>query len=389
MKHFISLSALAVAALLAALLCTVSFAADKIVFTKQPTGAAVENGTDVTVTFETNVECRCLLQGRENETYDWGNYDYVESPFTILGRVDTSEDFRIIAWDDSGGEYYSDIFKVTWKSPDDITEITLDGIDFGTFAYGTDIKPVPLVIKNTGAYTLRSPSVEVGWDERDYIEIIQNKEPHDIKPGETDSETWSVRPTPNLGSGDYYCYIYVRALNISEGISDACICRFEITGGGEGAAISARDIDLGNHTVGYTETVSVPLTVSASGDANLHNVHIKLNSPTFFRLSCTYLELYEMKAGTTSGNNWEVVLQPGLPSGYYEHVIEVWADEVKEPFKVTVRANIADPSVEDETGAEDQTHENESSSFPWWIIAVAAAAVIAVCAAVIIIKKKK
>ncbi len=391
MKNRIKFASAVLASVFALILCIGAYAADGVVFTKQPTGGVTENGTDFTVTFETNVECSCMLQSRENERYDWGNCDFVTSPFSIIGRIDASEEFRLTAYGDNGEEYHSDILKVTWKTPDDITEITVDEIDFGTFAYGTDISPVPLVIRNTGKYTLRSPSIEIGWDERDFIEVIQNKEPHDIKPGEVDSATWSVRPKQNLGSGDYYCFVYIHAPNLENAGNEGSVCRFVITGSGDAEfAISAQDVDFGSLEAGFTGTYSLPLTVSAAGSGNLHNVHLKLNEPGFFRLSCTYLELAEMKAGTTSGNNWEIALLPGLAAGYYEHVIEVYADEIEEPFKVTVRANVTDET--EGPGAEIQTpgNQNERSSFPWWMIAViSAAAVIAVCVALIFKKKTK
>ena len=402
MKLFIRISAFIIAFVFAALLFTSASAADKVVFIKQPTGGITENGTDFTVTFETNVECECMLQSRENERYDWGNYNFVTSPFTIIGELDRSEEFRLTAYGENGEEYHSDIFKVTWKTPDDITEITVNEIDFGTFAYGTDIAPVPLVIRNTGKYTLRSPSIEIGWDDRDYIEVIQNKEPHDIKPGEVDSATWSVRPKPDLGSGDYYCSVYIHAPNLVNASNEGSACRFVITDSGDAEfAIRAQDVDFGSLEAGFTGTYSQPLTVSASGSGNLHNVHLKLNEPGFFRLSCTYIELAEMKAGTTSGNNWEIVLLPGLAAGYYEHVIEVYADELTEPYYVTVRAVVGEVSEADTepSGQAGETEDGNTAGtdgktdggkFPWWIIPVFAVTVAgAVLITVVVMKKKR
>ena len=58
-------------------------AAEEILFTLQPQEGRADNRQEFTFTWETNLDCRCMLQEREDETYDWGNKDYVTSPFSL------------------------------------------------------------------------------------------------------------------------------------------------------------------------------------------------------------------------------------------------------------------------------------------------------------------
>ena len=395
MRKFVSicLAAIVAAVLLIPNVCA---SGQEIIFTVQPRGGTADNGCDFTVTFETNVECDCMLQMREDETYDWGNINYVTSPFTLC-NVNKSFQYRLMTDTDSG-DYYSDIFAVTWKNPADLTSVTVDEIVFDSVEYGTAVEPKPVVIRNVGKYALRSVSIEASSD--GYYELIQNKEPHDIMPGEVDSETWSVVPSRYVGEGYYTDLVHFHALNVEDNYFNAFIY-ITVTGGSPefDYSLIANDIDFGTLPEGGTDVPAQPLTVTVTGSGSLHNVRLKIGEPEFFRLSCTYLELSEMRAGTNSGDNWEIVLYEALPAGYYEHSIEIYADELTEPYTVTVKAAVGENTTRPESGSgtvtgpadiTDGTDGGNGGSFPWWaLLPVFAAVLVAAVAVTVAIMKKK
>ena len=187
------LSAVILTAALLALPVYVPAAAEDVVFTQQPQSGVVNIGQPYTFTFETNRPCECMLQMREGSTYDWGNMEIVTYPYTIPDRLIVDEEEKT---------YYSDVFTVQWKRAENETTLYIED---GTFSdlplgYGA-VEAVPLAVTNTGAYATENLRAYLAEDSS--LELIENRTPQAIPAGQTDHETWSVRPRQGLGVGYY------------------------------------------------------------------------------------------------------------------------------------------------------------------------------------------
>ncbi len=366
------------------------------VFTVQPKSATLENFEPYEFVFSTSVECDCMLQTRENETYDWGNMETIESGYAV-SWPNTTAQFRLWAEID-GVDHYSDTVTVTWQDADDVTEIYIEDIEFGylQIGYGQPAA-VPLTVKNTGDNALRNIRAYIA--ENSAIELIQNREPHVLAPGETDSETWSVRPRQGLGAGDYSDSVFFEA-NIHDVVYNSV--RFTVESDGAEPVYSARAdvIDYGVITESGERPEPKDLVVYANGTGNLTKVHVYSGNAedlVFMVISYSGGET-DIRAGMDSGSTWWVKLNDYIPAGDYEQTVYVYAAELSEPVPVTVKVKVvsenesgdpADGSAAEQTGQETSPAEEGSSNSTAIIIIAAAAAVMICIAAALIIKRKK
>ncbi|MBO4453243.1 MAG: hypothetical protein J5793_04850 [Clostridia bacterium] len=417
--NFKGVIAVLIAAALVLALPVIAFADEDVVFTVQPQSAEGDNNTDLSFTWETSgAECTFMLQMRENETYDWGNVAEITSPYS-MNMMDYTAQYRIMANRASDGrEYFSDVFSLTWRPGKDITHASIGEIGFGDLPLGYgEIPAVPIPVTNIGENAIRAPKLELSEDGMQYFELIINREPTDIPAGATDSETWSVRPKTGMGIGHYREYTYLSARNIESyewGVIEMWVVEsgVEIT-----YALDADEVDFGKLYFGYDLPEDRVLTVRSSGTGALTNVHIKNDDPnnTFFRLFMNSPTISRLGAGTDSGTNWYIRLEPDLDEGHYSAVLKVYADEIAEPLEVYVIARVdyrnsnepdgsGEDSVPDGTGSlpdsadpdgsdapgDVSTPEETGGNFPWTVLIIAVAVVaVAGIAAVVILKKKK
>ena len=371
--------------------------AEDVVFTKQPQGGTVDNYTQFVITWETNVECEVLLQTRENETYDWGNMDFITSPYTHVDMADYSAQYRLWAtYNDK--DYYSDVFTITWCPSEKITTAEMEDYNFGEAVVGyLAYDAVPVVIKNTGIYDLLEPRLEFGYGD-EHFELIQNREPSTIKAGTVDKETWSVRPKTGLGVD--YCRdsLYLFSPSLSEPISS--VFTLDVTAGGAELTYSmeANSIDFGRLPVGYGEQDTIDLVVRSTGTGSLSNVHIFVGDAdtSFFTLYQNSTVISSLTGGSDSMTNWYVRLESGLSEGRYSTEIRVYADELEEPVTVTVRAAVGDVEPWDDPAdavdpvVSDASGKGRNGLSPWIIVVICACvAALAVAVTVIVMKKKK
>ena len=311
--------------------------ADEFAFTKQPVGGTATHNKDFTITWETNDNsCQYILQMRDKEGAPWGNGDYVTSPHKENYSFDFKSDYRIMAMcgDDT---YYSNAITISWVKPNNITTASLKDIEIGDLPLGYDnSKTYPVSITNTGAYEIISPKLELG-EGYDYCEIIQNKTPHNIKPGETDNTTWSIKPKKGLGISRYDTYVYLKSENIPAGTSFAVLfwvveSNVEIT-----YNASASSIDFGTLNKGYSKQEDKNFVVKATGTGNLSHVYIARgeSNNTFFDIQTNSPTI-----DTDTGKNWSIKLRSGLEPGNYSEQIKVYADELKNPVIATIKVKI-------------------------------------------------
>lgn len=365
-----------------------------VVFTVQPKDAVVLNYHDYEIVFETNVECSVMLQGRENETFNWGNYYFIESGHK-MSNVNRTDQFRLMAqYNDE--DYYSDIFTVTWKPADDLTEIYIEDIEFGDLPLGYgQPQALPVTFTNTGENTLRNITAKLA--EETVLELIQNREPHDLAPGKTDSETWSVRPKPGLGIYDYSDSVFFYADNISECKYNSI--RFQVVESDAEIVYSARaeTVDFGDITEEGGVREEKDLVVYATGTGNLTNVHVYLEDPEslFFGIRSYTGGTTNINAGMDSGGTWWIKLNDHIPAGDYEQVIYIYADELAEPLPVTVKARVSRSGGEISTATESGVPQDEKSASQdgnggsvVWIVIGAAAVICAAAITVMLIRKK-
>lgn len=322
---------------------TSAFATEVYKFTVQPKGGEASNNQPFTFTWETNVKCNYLLQSRDGESYDWGNIDWIESPYSVE-MADYTAQFRIMATDiDNDIEFYSDIFTITWKPAKDSTNVSMSSAEFADVLLGyDDVETLPITVTNTGAYELRKPTVFMGDGSDQYFEIVQNGEPHNLLPGESDSITWSIRPKKGLDIGHYHELFYLSAENIAEYASATCDLQVNESAVELTYSMDANNIDFGTHEEGYGSIDGITLTVRATGTGNLTKVHIKTDGSdkSFFTLKQNQPETENLAAGTDTGSNWYVYLNNGLKPGDYSTYISVYAAEITEPVKVKISAKI-------------------------------------------------
>ena len=323
---------------------TTVLAEEKFAFTKQPVGGTAEYNKDFTITWETNDNtCKYMLQMRDGAGYEWGNSDYVTSPHKENYSFDFKSDYRIMAMcgDDT---YYSNPITISWSKPNNITTANLKDIEIGDLPLGyNNSKTYPVSITNTGAYEIISPKLVFGED-YDYCEIIQNKTPHNIKPGETDNTTWSIKPKKGLGIGRYDTYVYLKSENIPAGTSFAVLFWVIESDVKTTYSASVNTIDFGTLTKGYEKQTDKNLIVKATGTGNLSHVRIVRgeSNTTFFDIQTNNSTINTLSAGTDSGKNWSIKLRNGLEPGNYSEQIKVYADELKNPVIATVKVKIND-----------------------------------------------
>ena len=339
--------------------------ADEFAFTKQPVGGTATHNKDFTITWETNDNsCQYILQMRDKEGAPWGNGDYVTSPHKENYSFDFKSDYRIMAMcgDDT---YYSNSITISWVKPNNITTASLKDIEIGDLPLGYDnSKTYPVSITNTGAYEIISPKLELG-EGYDYCEIIQNKTPHNIKPGETDNTTWSIKPKKGLGIGRYDTYVYLKSENIPAGTSFAVLfwvieSDVKIT-----YSASASSIDFGTLNKGYSKQEDKNFVVKSTGTGNLSHVHIARgeSNNTFFDIQTNSPTIDTLSAGTDTGKNWSIKLRSGLEPGSYSEQIKVYADELKNPVIATIKVKINNnqptpPKNNNDTPVSNRNEEN-------------------------------
>lgn len=417
-----SISALIVLCLLSAAVSLFASAEGGVVFTEQPVGADVDNFTGYTITWKTEGgDCEYMLQSSsDNKVY--GNVEFVTSPYTFIAVSNQTQYFRIdaITKDENMNDIdcYSDVFKVTWRPAADLTTAEIEPIDFGEKPLGySPVDAVPVVIKNTGKYDIRDPQLELGYGIDQIFEIIQNKEPHNIKVGETDSETWSIRPRDGLGIGYNGELIYLSAKNFED--YECANLVFSVAGSEVEMTyeLSCDDIDLGTFVYGYPEPDTTDVVLRASGTGNLTGVQAYTENNTFFRLYANNSGI-DLTAGTNSMTNWYIRLNSGLDAGEYEGEIKAYSNETPDPITIKVRAkitaqnetetagpatnndteNTAETGNTENTGTENVTTTDETDKAPddsktniTPIIIGVIAGVAVICAVVIItvIKNKK
>lgn len=372
----------------------ICFNAEDVVFTEQPKGGEVLVGKDFTITFGLNTEGRCMLQGRDNETYDWGNYDYISSPYVITGYdYERTEQYRLWVEKD-GNDYYSDIFTIKWEYPDNMTEIEEDTYEFDTVYVGFEQQQVlPVIIKNIGDYDITDPVIYV--PENSYLELIENKPINVIKAGETDSTSYSVRPRNNIGAGDYIDSVCVKADNL---MFSMIHYRLVVEESGEGLqySMSVDDIDFGVLNAGYGDVEDIDLVIRADGTGNLTNIHLFVDGQdTFFRIKATSASVDQLSAGFST-KNWYVHLEPELAPGEYSATIKVFADELDDPVEVNIKAVIEGEASQNGTTAtshnqndDNSNDNNQLNQLIWIIIPVIAVLVALIVILVIVILKKK
>lgn len=348
------LSAVLAVILLTALFALPAFAED-VVFTGQPQGGEADNWQEFTITWETNVECRCMLQSREDDTYDWGNIDYVESPYS-MENCDYTAQYRLWAEIDDA-DYYSDVFTVTWRPADDVTTIEIGDLDFGELPLGYEEQPaVPLVIKNTGSHPLRE--YRAFLSDETSLELIENQSPATLAPGETDSTSYSVRPKNGMGILQYRDSVFIEAGNLAGWVYNSCV--FEVVESGIELTyvIEADDIDLGSIDEDPEYPVTKDLVIRSAGTGNLTNIHVKLDgADTFFTLHSNNASVDLLPAGAEISNNWYITLNSGLSRGDYSAEIKVYAAEAEEPAVVKITASVnkpADPDSSEPAGSDPQ-----------------------------------
>ena len=393
--------ALTVIIALSVLLALTAFADGDPIFTLQPYGGQTTLGKTFTITWKTSDDCRYLLQTREDDTYDWGNIDYVTYPYTFSEYTfEYSAQYRIMAVRESDGkEFYSDVITVSWVPADNLTEVEMTNVVFDDLPLGyTEIPSLPIIFRNVGAYDLENPRVEMGYGSDEFFDIIECSAPVNTPAGSSDGETWKIAPKKGLGVGEYHELFYLFADNLAEPASasvDFCVTESDVDITYE---IEANDVDFGILREGYGEQNDITIEVRAVGTGNLTKVHIKTDGQdSFFKLHQNSLQIDSLPAGTGSKTNWYAVLDGGLQPGDYSAELLVYAAETEQPYKVTVKVKIIganDPMPQNESGSDKDADDNkaddnkENGGFPWVIVAVIAAIVFASVVAFIVVKKK-
>ena len=394
---------------LTAALLPISASADETVrFTEQPKGGTAINYSDFIVTWKTDPEVRVMLQTRSSDTEDWGNIEWITSPWALNER-NYSAQYRLSA-EVSEGEVVSDVFTVSWVKPDQITSAIVSVEDFPSLPLGYEECPVlPVTVTNTGTCALTDPLFEL--TDTSVCDLIQNREPQDILPGESDDVTWSIRLWPGLGVGSYECGLYLHSPNLDPEDDPFRYVAVEILESGAEITykMECEPIFFGKLETGYPEQDTFDLTVRNVGTGNLTNVHLYTEDANtdFFHLTRHLWTVEQLNAGTNTGSSWYVRLNGGLDPGVYETQIKVFADELTEPLLVTLRAEIVGPGQGGGTGREsgengsaaaasgdpDVSGEPGSGSVPAWVwIIVAASAVLLIAVViltVVLVKNKK
>ena len=322
-------------------------AAGTVRFTEQPKGGTAINYSDFAVTWKTDREVRVMLQTRSSETEDWGNIEWITSPWALNGRDYTAQ-YRLSA-ETEDGEVYSDVFTVSWVRPENMTQAVLSVDDFPVLPLGYGECPVlPVTVTNTGTNELTDTFIEL--TDTSVCDLIQNREPVSLLPGQSDSETWSIRLWPGLGIGEYECGLYLHSPNLAPDDGPFRYVSAEIRESGEKITyiLQSDILFFGRLETGYPEQDTIDLTVRNIGTGNLTNVHLYTEDAdmSFFRLTRNLWTVETLYAGTDTGSSWYVRLETDLEPGVYETRIMVYADELAEPLPVVLRAEIVRPGEE-------------------------------------------
>ncbi|MBP5231193.1 MAG: hypothetical protein ILO68_05620 [Clostridia bacterium] len=393
-------------ALAVALLPVFASADATVRFTEQPKGGTAINYSDFVVTWKTEPEVRVMLQTRSSETEDWGNVEWITSPWALNERNFTSQ-YRLSA-EVPEGEVVSDVFTVSWVKPDQMTSAVVSVDDFPALPLGYEECPLlPVTVTNTGACALTDPFFEL--TDTSVCDLIQNREPEELLPGESDSVTWSIRLWPGLGVGSYECGLYLHSPNLDPENDPCRYVAVEVLDSGAEITyeMACDPVFFGRLEAGYPEQDTFDLTVRNVGTGNLTNVHLYTDDANtdFFHLTRNLWTVEQLNAGTNTGSSWYVRLNGGLDPGVYETQIKVYADELAEPLLVTLRAEIVGQGQGGETGSEDgetgpapeASGETEvsgagetvssdpgSESVPSWVWIVVAAAAVLLIAVVVL-----
>lgn len=376
-------------------------AAEEVVFTKQPVGGSALNNHPFTVTYEVSSDLPCYLEMREGEFYDWGVMDEVTSPFT-LNMANCSFQYRLRI-DPEYGSVYSDVFTVTFAPSDKITTAEGEYKIIGDFPLGYGVESAFSVsLTNTGENDLVINRAYVPDDSP--VVLIENRAPLPIKPGQTDSETWSVRPKDGLGIGYYEGSVFFESDNLELGTASSTV-RFWVVESDVPITyeLSVSDIDLGVYRSGDPLPPSVDLVLRATGTGNLTKVRLLTDGANkdFFQLKTNNSTLDQLNAGMDSGTNWYINIEPGALPGDYETTIYAYADELAEkvPIKISLRIIGSSDPLPDEPGKADGegktdpdgSGEEKSGSkiLPIIIISAAVALLAAACVVIVTVLRRK
>ena len=280
-------------------------AEEDVVFTVQPQGGEADNFSDFVITWETSgAPARFMLQTRENETYDWGNVDWITSPHT-LNNDNYSAEYRLMAERESDGEvFYSEPFAITWRVSPEATTASLSEVTFEVLPLGyADPPALPITVTNTGDRPLKAPSLEMGYGGDEYFEIVVLRTPSDLPAGASDSETWAVRPRPGLGVGDYHELFYLSSISLETLESAPATLTVIESDAAITYSLTASDVDFGTLPLGYQTPADITVTVRATGTAALTKVHLKQDesNTSFFVLHQNHASIDRLNAGTSSG----------------------------------------------------------------------------------------
>ncbi len=316
---------------------------DDIKFTESPKSITLENRQSYVVSWKINRELGdndyFLIQTRDDETWDWGNVEVVrEFNYEIPNYFsDVSYQYRI-AFFTEFEECYSDPFTVTWVKPDDITSVELFVPEIEDVPRGSETKPVPVTITNTGKYDLKISYVESG-DPEGALDVIENKKLTVLKAGESDSTSYSVKVKSEFSVGGYCGTVALYASNIDEPV--LLDVYFSIIDS-ENAILK---LDTDTPVITLRTGASVPseyksITVKNAGTGVLENVRIVIEDD-----SRSVFEIYgpsvdRLGPGNDTGDNFTVALLGGNEPGDYETTVKVYADDVEEPLLITVKGNV-------------------------------------------------
>ncbi len=247
----------------------------------------------------------------------------------------------------------------------------------------TQVEAVPVYVKNTGSEPIVSPTVTVA--ENSSFEIIVNRTPTDIQPGETDSETWSVRPRIGLAYGEYIEVIYLNSPGFAEPVTGDV--NFYVTVAADPndpAFLEADSVDFGELTVGYEHKGPLPLVASVVGEGRMTGIKLDTHDAdlSFFDINEVSPSI-DLSAGEDSGFNWTVTLKDGLEPGDYETLIRFTADEAADPATVRIKAKVKEGVIvsPEKTSLKytDPYRENRV-----WIYAAAGIGVLAIAAVAVL-----
>ncbi len=383
--------------------------ADDVKFTKSPESADLTNHQAYPISWEIDRELGendyFIVQERTDETWSWGNVVVLRdtTEYTVTENSNTSLQYRIMLYY-NGNEYYSDPITVTWSKASDITTVEISCPEVGDVLQGSEAEILPITITNTGKYDLRITSVEPG--SLTVLEVIENKPLKVLKAGESDSTSYSFRVRSDYPVGEYWFQnIYVGAENLDEDVQFTFYCIRIVESLEAIYSISVETPDFGE---GSTDETSEYLhfVIKNTGTAALTNVRIveEDDSRAVFDIHIEGGWIEFLGAGEDTGDRIKIALLGGNSEGYYERTIRVYANELAEPYVVTLTGTVVKPEeteapeITDEprpTDGATETPGNEKpdSKTPGWVVPVIIISVLlvagATAAVIVIVKMKK